>query len=260
MLFKIESALLQLRQTKPLVLCLTNYVTMDFMANCLLSLGAAPIMSHDIRELEELMQMSHAVTINIGTLNAKFVEHSKAVIRFAKQSGKSIIFDPVGAGASRLRTLTARDLMTSSDIIRGNSSEIIALLADTQETLGVESTHQVSDAMRSASCLATQHKCTVIVSGERDFITDGKRERVLRFGSPLMPFITGMGCALTAVIAAFRAVVPDSFEAGNIATGYYGLCGMLAARKSDRPGSFRTAFIADLYQCNFDEMRKIYAE
>ena len=257
MLPNLQIALTQLRTTKPLILCLTNHVTMDFMANCLLSLGAAPIMSQDTREFEELIHISHAVNINIGTLNANFIKRAEIMIQLAKQYNKPIILDPVGAGASSLRTLAARSLMVSADIIRGNASEIMSLLNDTHQTLGVESTAPVNNAIHSAVELAKHHACTVVVSGKQDFVTNGTKESYLSFGSSLMPLVTGMGCALTAVIAAFKAILPDTYEAAHLATAYYSLCGSLAAKKTNRPGAFRTQFIDEIYLADFASMGSI---
>ena len=257
MLYDLEKALLQLRATKPLILCLTNHVTMDFMANCLLSLGAAPIMSQDERELQELVQISHVVNINIGTLNADFINSANTAIQFAKKYNKPIILDPVGAGATNIRTNTARSLMVAADIIRGNASEIMALLDDVNTTLGVESTSGVSDAAYSAIMLARRHACTIVVSGEQDFVTDGEQETLLGFGSSLMPLVTGMGCALTAVVAAFKAIVPNAHEAARLAVAYYSLCGSLAAQKTNQPGSFRTHFIDEIYMADFAAMKNI---
>ncbi len=257
MLPSLEKALTQLRQLKPLVLCLTNQVTMDFMANCLLSLGAAPIMTQDARELNELMQICHALNLNIGTLDMEFIERASTAIHLAQTYHKPIILDPVGAGATQIRTASSRSLLVSAHIIRGNASEIMAIVDNVNKTLGVESTHQVSDAALSATLLAKRHQCTVVVSGEQDFVTDGQRDDLLLFGSPLMPLVTGMGCALTAVIAAFKAVIPDPYEAARLATAYFGLCGHLAARKTDKPGSFRTHFIDELYNAHFAEMQDV---
>lgn len=257
MLHDLEKALIQLRQLKPLVLCLTNYVTMDFMANCLLSLGAAPIMSHDTRELEELVRISHVVNLNIGTLDREFIERVYTAAQLAQKYKKPIILDPVGAGATHVRTASARDLMEHADIVRGNASEIMALLDNINKTLGVESTHHVADAAQSASILASNHQCIVVVSGEHDIVTDGQKNERLTFGSPLMPLVTGMGCTLTAVIAAFRAVVPNSYEAATLATAYFSLCGSIAAKKADKPGSFRTLFIDELYAADFAQMREV---
>ena len=257
MFHDLEKALIQLRLTKPLILCLTNQVTMDFMANCLLSLGAAPIMTQDVREMEELIQICHAININIGTLDADFIQRANIATQLAIKYNKPIILDPVGAGASHVRTTASRSLMRSANIIRGNASEVMALLGNINKTLGVESTHLVSDAAHIALLLAKDHQCTVVVSGEQDFVTDGHKQERLAFGSSLMPLVTGMGCALTAVIAAFNAVVHDSYDAARIATAYFSLCGSLTAQKTDTPGSFRTLFIDELFKADFMAMRSV---
>ena len=257
MLHDLEKAVSQLRLTKPLVLCLTNYVTMDFMANCLLSLGAAPIMTHDERELDELVRICHTVNLNIGTLDVSFIGRTQTTMELAQKYSKPVILDPVGAGASHLRTTSSRALMTSASIIRGNASEILALVDNVNKTLGVESTHQVSDAQQSSIMLAKHLQNTVVISGEQDFVTDGQREDHLAFGSSLMPLVTGMGCTLTAIIAAFKAVINDSYQAARLATAYFSLCGSLAANKTDKPGSFRTFFIDELFAADFKAMREI---
>lgn len=243
----IRAAKADIKTRKPIILCLTNFVTMDFMANSLLALGAAPIMSCDDRELEELITISNAVNLNIGTLDAAFISRCKKAAEMAKRHHKPVILDPVGAGASHIRTQSARELMPFADIIRGNASEIMALLDTKVNSAGVESTQTTATARDSADKLARNLKNTVIVSGKEDYITDGLRHESLHFGSPLMPLVTGMGCTLTAVVAAFRAVVSDSFDATRLATAYYGLCGSFAEQKAATPGAFRTAFIDTLY-------------
>lgn len=257
MLHDLEKAVTQLQFKKPLVLCLTNHVTMDFMANCLLSLGAAPIMTQDIRELDELVSICHAVNVNIGTLDMSFMERAHAAVSLAQRYNKPIVLDPVGAGATQIRTTSSRELMKSAAIIRGNASEILALGDNIHKTLGVESTHQVSDAISSARALASNLECTIVVSGEEDFITNGNHEKHLTFGSSLMPLVTGMGCALTAVIAAFQAITTDSYQAACFGTAYFSLCGSLAETKATTPGSFRSLFLDELYRADFVDMRVI---
>jgi hydroxyethylthiazole kinase len=244
---KILTALATLKTTKPLVLNVTNYVTMDFMANALLAVGAAPIMTVCDEELAELINIASSININIGTLDKLFIERCYQAVQLAKQYQKPVILDPVGAGATLIRTQVARDLLESADIIRGNASEIIALTATTGDTLGVESTHTTVEAKATARALAKQYGATVVVSGPVDFVADSEQEIELPFGSALMPYVTGMGCTLTAVIAAFRAVIDNSFEAAQLATAYYGTCGQRAASKASTPGGFRTAFIDQLF-------------
>lgn len=254
----IEKALLTLRKEKPLVLNLTNYVTMDFMANGLLALGAAPLMSSSEEELEELVQIAGAVMINIGTLSKDFNALCYKALELAKYYKKPIILDPVGAGATILRTKTAREFLQHATIVRGNASEIMALGNDNSKSLGVESLDSTESAQAEACELARTYNVTITVSGALDFITDGTRKKLLQEGHSLMTRVTGMGCLLTAVIAAFRTVVPDSFEAATIATAYFGLCGGLAATKATQPGTFRVAFIDALYAADFQAMKQLH--
>ena len=247
MINAIQSNLALLRQTKPLILCLTNYVTMDFMANSLLAIGALPLMSYCDDELEELIQISHAVMINIGTLDASFIERCVKAANIAEAHGKPIVLDPVGSGASKIRTNTSRSLMSYATIIRGNASEITSLIDENIKTQGVESLLPTEQAKQAANQLARTLNCTIVVSGEEDFITDGQQHSSLHDGSAMMPLITGMGCTLTAVIAAFQAVIPDSYTAATLATAYFGLCGRLTEQKATAPGTFRSVFIDELY-------------
>lgn len=254
MLDKITSAITDIKNTKPLILCLTNVVTMDFMANSLLALGAAPIMSCEEKELEELIKISHAINLNIGTLESDFIRRCRVAAEIAKYQKKPIILDPVGAGASLIRTQSAQELMHFANVIRGNASEIMALIDTQISTAGVESTCTTTVAKHSANQLASTHNSTVVVSGEEDYITNGHQQESLMFGSSIMPMITGMGCTLTAVIAAFCAVRSDAFEAATLATAYFGICGNLTERKTKLPGSFRTTFIDTLHNANVEDI------
>lgn len=258
MLNKIEKSLLDLRRQKPLILSFTNFVTMDFVANCLLALGAAPVMSVCEDEIEELVKICSAVYINIGTLDVASIRLSKKVVEIAIKHNKPIIFDPVGAGATKIRTQTARYIAPFSTIIRGNASEIIALGGEkTAATKGVESMHDTKESIEIASLLACHYNTTVIVSGPVDFVTNGDRSLQVAHGSPLMQLVTGMGCALTSIIAAFKAVIDDPFEAGLLATYYFALCGEIASLNNKHPGSFKNAFIDQLHKRDFELMRQV---
>lgn len=251
MIDKIEKTISDLRQQKPLVLNLTNFVTMDFVANCLLALGAAPIMSVCEDEIEELVSLCSALYINIGTLDASFITLARKAVALAAQYHKPLVFDPVGAGATKIRTQTARYIAPFATIIRGNASEIMALGEIAGNTKGVESTHTTDDAKEIASFIAGKHKTTVVVSGAVDFVTDGVRSSQVAYGSPLMQLVTGMGCAMTAVIAAFKAVVNDPFEAGIMGAYYFARCGEQAALNNQHPDSFKNAFLDQLHKVDF---------
>ena len=258
MIQEIQNALLALREKKPLVLCLTNSVSVEFVANSLLALGAAPIMSHEPREAEELVRIGSSVYINLGTLDTPFIEHCKHVAAFAEKEERPVILDPVGAGASQVRTDSAKAFLPQAAIVRGNASEIMALSGSQGKTLGVESTEKVHSAKDAARALAKTYGCTTAISGEEDFVTNGNMENAFSFGSPLMPTITGMGCSLTGVIAAFHAVLPDPYEAARLGAAYFGLCGNIAHEKAKAPGSFKVAFIDALYQADFSSMEKYH--
>lgn len=253
----LHKSILEIRQVKPLILCLTNLVTMDFMANCLLALGAAPIMSADRLELEALIQISHAINLNIGTFDEAFIERANLAAELAQRHQKPMVLDPVGAGATARRTALSLELMQKATIIRGNASEILALQDGTQKTHGVEAIHPVIAAIDSAKTIAHQHQCVVIISGRQDIVIDNHREERFLYGSSLMPLVTGMGCVFTAIVAAFKAVIPDPYQAARLATVYVGLCGDLAARKTNAPGSFRTFFIDELYQSTIDSWMSV---
>lgn len=236
-----------LRKQQPLVLNLTNVVTMDFVANCLLAVGAAPIMSLCEEELEELVALSSALYINIGTLDASFIRLAQHAVACATKLRKPIILDPVGAGATRIRSEIAHSLMPHATIIRGNASEIMALGKASFSTKGVEAICGTEEAEGIAVRLAKEMKSVVVVSGAVDVITDGERVERCAHGSAMMKTVTGMGCSMTAIIAAVRAVLDDSFEAARIGTTYVGLCGEMASQHHKSPASFKSTFIDLLY-------------
>lgn len=256
MINQIKTSLSNLRNKKPLILCLTNYVTMDFMANSLLSVGAAPLMSESIDEIEELVSISNALYINIGTLNELFMERAIFAAQIAQSIQKPIILDPVGAGASKLRTSAAEQIMPFASIIRGNASEIIALSGSKGFSKGVEATDSVQNAVAKAILLAQNLNEIVVISGPKDFITDGINHQTLSFGSELMPLITGMGCTMTAILSAFVAANSDHFQATSHATAYFGLCGQLTYQQTQRPGSFKQSFIDNLYNPDWEYFTK----
>ena len=253
---EIKENIEKVRKAKPLVLCITNYVTMDFMANALLALGASPIMSVDSRELPELIDISNSLNVNIGTLNDEFVKNVTLACQYAKQTNKPITLDPVGSGATKIRTKLAKDLLEYCSIVKGNASEIKSLLEVNIVTRGVETTHQSIQALDAAKALSEHYNNIVVISGEDDFIIKNDQYEKLSFGSNLMPLVVGMGCSLAAVIAAFSAVNDDCFKAAKLATAYFTLCGNVAMEESKSPGSFRTSFIDQLYCGDFDKMQK----
>jgi hydroxyethylthiazole kinase len=253
-------AVARIRENAPLIHNITNFVVMNSSANILLAMGAAPVMAHCRAEVEEMTAMAGALVLNIGTLEEAWLDSMRLAARTAKAGGIPVILDPVGAGATELRNDAVEKILESGavSVLRGNGSEILSLVDRDIKTRGVDSTlafsHEMVDAVKA---LAVRRKCVVAISGEEDCITDGKAVFRVKNGHPLMTRVTGAGCGLSAVVAAFCATEEgkDFALATAAAFGFYGLCGELAAEDSSGPGSFQTAFLDWLYTAGEKEIR-----
>jgi hydroxyethylthiazole kinase len=241
----IQDLLVKIKQQRPLILNITNLVTMDFIANGLLSLGASPIMTQSVSELHDLINIANGVVINIGTLNEEFMALAEQACQIAHQTGIPITFDPVGAGASEYRTRACLNLIRQFKcaIIRGNASEIMALYGSHQSTKGVDASIASTEALDAATYLSEHYETTVVVSGPVDIIVAQDRIQFFERGSPRMPEITGSGCLLTSVLSAFHAVADDAFSAVCSGALFYSVCGEIAAQKSYGPGTFKVHFL-----------------
>jgi hydroxyethylthiazole kinase len=250
MFAKINQLLTKMRQERPLVLNLTNDVTMDMIANGLLSLGASPVMSQAQEDIEDLIPLAKSVVINLGTLDTRFLALCERACQLANEHHKPIILDPVGAGATRYRTEAAKKFISHYQIaiVRGNASEIMALADLTAGTKGVDSIAQSHQAIKSAESLSKNEGVAVLVSGKEDIIVDGKQIARFDRGSPLMPTVIGTGCLLSSVVGAFHAIEPERFAAASAAAVFYAVCGEMAADQAEGPGSFKTLFLDALYQ------------
>jgi hydroxyethylthiazole kinase len=239
---------LRIRAEAPLVHNITNYVVMNTTANALLSIGASPVMAHAIEEVEEMAGMARALVLNIGTLSEPWIEAMVRAGRRAVGKGVPIILDPVGAGATRLRTNTAQRLLREAPpaIIRGNASEIRALFYAEDGTKGVDSTHTAEEALEAARLLSEHCHAVVSVSGATDLIvSNGSVIRVAN-GHPMMPRVTGLGCTATALTGAFAAV-NSPLQAAAHAMAVMGIAGEIAAERSAGPGSFQVHFLDALF-------------
>ena len=239
-----------MRSANPLVQCITNDVSMNIAANVLLAAGASPAMVSAEEEAGEFAGIASAVTINIGTLWAGGVPGMKAAAKAATEKGKPWILDPVAHYATGFRrTVVAELLELTPTVIRGNASEIMALAGAAAQGHGVDSGDSSSAAEISAISLAQQHKCVVAVTGEIDFVTDGKRSVRIAGGSPLMPRVTALGCALTCLVGAFAGANSDNpFEASVAALAMFAVAGEQASLGAHGPGSFQPLFLDALSQ------------
>jgi hydroxyethylthiazole kinase len=239
------SDLTRIRTEAPLVHNITNYVVMNTTANALLAVGASPVMAHAVPEVEEMVGLARALVLNIGTLSGPWIEAMLLAGRAARRRGIPIVLDPVGSGATHLRTETALRLLEEvrPSIVRGNASEIASLVSGEGGTKGVDSTRASEATVAHAQVLAGLWSCAVVVSGATDVIVgDGTVLRV-RNGHPMMTRVTGMGCIASALTGAFAAVNPTAVRAAAHAMALMGIAGEMAAERAEGPGTLQVLFL-----------------
>ncbi|MFZ3510825.1 hydroxyethylthiazole kinase [Vibrio harveyi] len=252
---QITQALTAVRQQKPLVVNITNYVVMNNTANALLAIGASPIMAHSKQEMAEMMSFAGALVINIGTLDSVWTPRMSYAVEQANANGKIVVLDPVGCGASSLRTETSREIARLADklIIRGNASEIIALAGEQAQSKGVDALDSSDTALGAANFLVTEYDASVVISGETDYIVTKGQTVQLNNGHEMMAYVTGMGCTLTALTGAFAAVGDDT---GLAAAAVLGVVGEIAAEQARGPGSLQMNLLDELYQLDEETLAK----
>ncbi|MGL4393848.1 MAG: hydroxyethylthiazole kinase [Brevinema sp.] len=249
----------KIESQKPLILNISNQVTMNFMANALLAVGASPVMSVCVEDAQDLLAHADAVNINIGTLDTQSILLATTLSQ-TNLKKKPLILDPVGAGASILRTNTALSILPYTSVLRGNIGEISALMGNHDTVNGVDSRidfhPQNSDLFKQITSFSKTHNCILGISGKTDLIINGENHVRVEFGSPMMSKITGMGCVLSAITAAFCAVERDYFKATRLAFAYYTLCGELAEQKTKSLGFFSNYFLEILANPDYDYLEE----
>ena len=259
----LSNALLNVRATTPLVHCITNYVTVNDCANALLACGGSPIMSDEPLDVGDIQAICGGLVLNIGTLNERTIEGMRVAAAKATELGHPIVLDPVGAGASALRTNTAGMLLDSYDIsvIRGNMSEMKALAGAAASTRGVDvnpddavTSENLEESFAFAKALAGKTGAVVAITGAIDIVADAERAYAIYNGSPIMGKITGAGCMLTCVVAAYAVANRENLLEGVVAAvAGMGVAGEIAAARMqpvDGNASFRTYLIDALYNMN----------
>lgn len=222
---QIKNLLPIVRAQKPLIHCITNYVTANDCANAILAIGGSPIMADDLREVADIVKISNALVLNIGTLNSSTVESMIAAGKKANALGIPVIFDPVGAGASAYRNETTQRLLHSvrMTVIRGNLSEVSFIAGLDVSTKGVDTAEEDSskDPIAIANKVAKEFNCIAAITGAIDTVSDGNRVSRIARGTPELSRVTGTGCMTTALVAAFcGAVFADT--ASHPANGFTG--------------------------------------
>lgn len=239
-----------IRRQAPVVHNITNYVVMNNTANAILAMGASPVMAHAEEEVAEMAGLASALVINIGTLSPAWIRAMFVAAEKAKERRIPLVLDPVGAGATTYRTKTARDLIRAvpPEIIRGNASEILALISDTSGTKGVDSTASFEVALDAAGRLHRETGSVVCVSGAVDYVVSGETVIEIHNGHPLMTRVTGLGCTASALCGVFAAVESDFAAAAAQAMAVMGIAGEQAAGRADGPGTLQVHFLDALYR------------
>ncbi len=239
----------RIREIAPLVHNITNYVVMNSTANALLAIGASPVMAHAEQEVTDMVKIAGALVINIGTLSPAWVRAMQQAAQQAQAMDLPFVLDPVGAGATPYRTETTHRLLaaTAPTIIRGNASEIQAVMVAEAKTRGVDSTASSDSVVEVGQQLGRQYGCVVCISGATDYIIGGEQVVAIQNGHPLMSRVTGLGCTATALCGAFVAVNPSPLKATAHAMATLGIAGELAAEKAAGPGSLQMHLLDALH-------------
>jgi hydroxyethylthiazole kinase len=246
---KAGDSLRRLRETKPLIHQITNYVVMNETANATLALGALPVMAHAQEEVAEMAAIAGALVLNIGTLSPHWVEAMLIAGRIANERDIPVVLDPVGAGATTYRTETAKRILDELDVtvLRGNAGEVATLVGVDAEVRGVESIATGGDPAELARQAAKQLGVIASVTGPVDHVSDGETVIAIANGHPLMAAITGTGCMSSALTGCFLAVNRDApLDAAAEALVAFGVAGEDAAATAKGPGSFHVALYDEL--------------
>jgi len=235
------TTLRELRELKPLVHQITNYVVMNETANATLALGALPVMAHAPEEVEEMVGLASALVLNIGTLSEHWIEAMLLAGRAAGERGIPVVLDPVGAGATRYRTDTARRILDEVrvSVLRGNAGEVATLVGADAEVRGVESIASGLEPAELAQEAGRQLGLVASVTGPVDHVSDGEQVLAVANGHPLLAAVTGTGCISSALTGCFLAAKPqEPLEAAAEALAALGVAAEDAAAAAGGPGTF----------------------
>ncbi|NLT38631.1 MAG: hydroxyethylthiazole kinase [Methanomassiliicoccus sp.] len=244
----LSGALVSLKEKRPLVHHITNYVTVNDCANITLFIGAAPVMAEAPEEVAEMVSMAGALVLNIGTLRREQVGSMLLAGRRANELKIPVVLDPVGAGATRYRTETAQNLLRDLhiDIIKGNAGEIGTLAGVGGSVRGVDSNGLTGDPIYACRSLARGTGAVVVMSGPTDIITDGQDTLLVNNGHEMMGRISGTGCMASSLVGAFAAAFKDHVRSSAAALAAFGIAGERAALKALSPYSFKIAMLDEV--------------
>ncbi|MEZ5333763.1 MAG: hydroxyethylthiazole kinase [Methanolobus sp.] len=238
-----------IRDTKPLVHHITNWVTIYDCANMTRAFGALPVMAHAPEEVADMTGIASSLVLNIGTLTTELIDAMIIAANAANKKNIPVVLDAVGVGATPFRDDMAAKILDAVriDIIKGNYSEIARLAGENAQTRGVEATSIDADPKQVAKDFASARSCVVVMTGAEDIISDGEKTFVVRNGHESMGMIVGTGCMAASVIGSFAAVNEDYCDAAKDALCYFGIAGELASVNSKGPGTFKTWFYDEVF-------------
>ncbi len=254
-LVQTGDSLRRLRVQRPLIHQITNFVVMNETANATLAIGALPVMAHAPEEVEEMAAVAGALVLNIGTLTTEWVESMILAGRAANAAGVPVVLDPVGVGATALRTRSAQRILDEVRVavVRGNAAEIATLAGRSAEIRGVEAIGADGDSGELAVAAASALRCTVAVTGPVDAVSDGTLLLRVANGNAMLATVTGTGCIASALTGCFAAVNHDDpLRAAAEALVALGVAGEIAAENSGGPGSFHVALYDALFALSPD--------
>jgi hydroxyethylthiazole kinase len=250
MMIAAGATLRAIRERKPLVHQITNYVVMNETANATLAIGALPVMAHAGEEVEEMARLASSLVLNIGTLSGHWVEAMLLAGGTATARRIPVVLDPVGAGATEFRTATSRRILDLVDVtvLRGNAGEVATLVGAAAEVRGVESIGAGMEPSELSRMAARRLGVVVAVTGPVDYVSDGERVLAVRNGHELLSTVTGTGCMSSALTGCFLAVKPESpLEAAAEALAAFGVAAEVAANGAAGPGTFHARLYDALY-------------
>lgn len=264
----ISKMLKNLKEKTPLIHCITNYVTVNDCANILIACGASPIMADEKEEVEEITSICNGLNINIGTLNKNVIESMLIAGKKANELSHPVTFDPVGVGASKLRNDTAKRLLEEVQfaVIRGNISEIKGLALGSGSTKGVDADisdvvtdENLDEVISFSKSFSKKTKAIIAISGAIDIVCDENKAYVIRNGHKMMSKITGSGCMLTTMIAAFVSANKDNYlEATAAALCTMGIAGENAYKIMEKNNagnsSYRNYLIDEIYKLTEEKL------
>jgi len=255
---KIPVLLDRVRTRRPVVHAITNWVTGGDVANALTALGARPVLAFSPAEVAEITSRADVLLLNLGTPTPDRIAAMLLAGRRANEIGLPVVLDPVGAGASHFREEACRQILTELNItiIRGNRAEIGALVGQGGQLRGIDAVSGPDDIHEAVQILSRRTGAVVIASGEKDLIFFDDRMVMVGNGHPLMLRVSGTGCMLSAVIAAFAAVGNDPLETAVAGVSCFKLAGELAGQTAGGPGAFKAGLLDFLYALTPDDIQR----